>query len=142
MPRGDPEMRVFSETTDVTSASLLLRSLKENIPFLKDGLGNIIVTQVEYCKCRRGSPWEHEFLLVTLKESVGAKRTALLLVDRLMDDTKEYAGGQDELLADIARHQCKDIIDIEATALTNSNSTAESESRALLAAQQWDTGAL
>ncbi|KAK0207661.1 hypothetical protein IW262DRAFT_1469247 [Armillaria fumosa] len=135
MPRDNPEMRVFSKTTDVTSASSLLNSLKENLPFLKDGFGNIIITQIEYCKCRKGSAWEHEFLLVTLKESVGARRTALLLVDRMMDDTKEYAGGQDELLADIAKHQKEEIIDMA----TDPNSSAESESRALPAAQQWDT---
>ncbi|KAK0189295.1 hypothetical protein F5146DRAFT_1058794 [Armillaria mellea] len=138
MPRDNPEMRVFSKTTDVTNASLLLSSLKENLPFLKDGLGNIIVTQVEYCKCRKGSAWEHEFLLVTLKESVGAERTALLLVDRLMDDTKEYTGGQDGLLADIAKHQSEEIIE-EATDSTDSKLIAEPESRALPAEQQWAT---
>ncbi|SJL17804.1 uncharacterized protein ARMOST_21366 [Armillaria ostoyae] len=139
MPRDDPEMRVFSKATDSTNASLLLASLKENLPFLKDGLGNIVVTKVKYCKCHRSkvSPWEHEFLLVTLQESVGAKQTALLLVDRLMDDRKEYAGGQDGLLADIAKHQREAIIDIEATESTDSNSTAESESRALPVEPQW-----
>ncbi|PBK98918.1 hypothetical protein ARMGADRAFT_1007559 [Armillaria gallica] len=139
MQKDDPEMSVmlvFSKATDVTRASSLLVSLKENHHFLEDGLGNIVVAQVEYCKCRKGSAWEHEFLVVTLKESVGAKRTAWLLVDRLMDDTKEYAGGQDELLADIAKHQREEIIDIEAT---DSNSSAEPESRALPAAQQWGT---
>ncbi|PBK65997.1 hypothetical protein ARMSODRAFT_960927 [Armillaria solidipes] len=136
MPRDDPEMRVFSKATDPTNASLLLGSLKENLPFLKDGLGNIIVTQVEYCKCRKGSAWEHEFLVVTLKELAGAGRTALLLVDRLMDDTKEYAGGQDGLLADVAKHQSEGIIK-ETTDSTDSNSVAESESIALPAAQQW-----
>ncbi len=130
-----PEMRVFSKARDVTNASLLLKTLKENHPFLEDGLGNIIVTQVEYCKCRKGSAWEHEFLLVKLKESVGARRTALLLVDRLMDDTKEYAGGQDELLADIAKYQSEEIIE-EATDSTDSNSVAESEPVSL---PQWDT---
>ncbi|SJL03276.1 uncharacterized protein ARMOST_06628 [Armillaria ostoyae] len=136
MPRDDPEMRVFSKATDPTNASLLLGSLKENLPFLKDGLGNIIVTQVEYCKCRKGSAWEHEFLVVTLKELARAGRTALLLVDRLMDDTKEYAGGQDGLLADVAKHQSEGIIK-ETTDSTDSNSVAESESIALPAAQQW-----
>ncbi len=70
---------------------------------------------------------------MTLKESVGARWTALLMVDRLMDGTKEYAGGQDKLLADIARHQDEETIDIVAT---DSNSTAESESIALPAGQQ------
>ncbi|KAK0238435.1 hypothetical protein EDD85DRAFT_788800 [Armillaria nabsnona] len=138
MQEDVPEMRVFSKARDVTNAWLLLCSLKENLHFLKDGLGNVIVTQVEYCKCccSKGRPWEHEFLLVTLKESVGAGRMALLLVDRLMDDTKEYAGGQDGLLADISKHQSGEIINIEAT---DWNSTAESESRALPAARRWGT---
>ncbi len=141
-----PEMRVFSKARDVTNASLLLRTLKENHPFLEDGLGNIIVTQVEYCKCclskGHGNHWEHEFLLVTLKESVGPRRTAFLIVDRLIDDRKEYAEGQDGLLADIAKHQREAIIDIEATESTestDSNSTVESPSRASPAAQQWTT---
>ncbi len=72
---------------------------------------------------------------MTLKESVGAKRRALLLVDRLMDDTKEYAGGQDGLLADIDKHQSEEIIE-EATDLTDSNSVAESEPISL---PQWAT---
>ncbi|KAK0207658.1 hypothetical protein IW262DRAFT_523498 [Armillaria fumosa] len=135
MPQDGPEMRVFSNTTDITKASSLLRSLKENYPFFKDGLGNIIVIKIEYYKCRKGIAWEHEFLLVTLKEPFGAQRTALLLVDWMMDDTKEYAGGQDELLADIAKHQKEEIIDMA----TDSNSSTESESGALPAAQQWDT---
>ncbi len=135
---NSPAMCVFLKATDVTDASLLLSSLKENLPFLEAGLGNIIVTQVEYCKCCRskGSPWEHEFLLVTLKEPVGARRTALLMVDRLMDDTKKYAGGRVGLLADIAMHQREETIDIVAP---ESNATAESESIALPAVQQWDT---
>ncbi|SJL03278.1 uncharacterized protein ARMOST_06631 [Armillaria ostoyae] len=57
------------------------------------------------------------------------------MVDRLMDDTKEYPG---ELLADIARHQSEEtIIDIEATDSADSNSTAESEFRAL--STEWPT---
>ncbi|KAK0488529.1 hypothetical protein IW261DRAFT_1588876 [Armillaria novae-zelandiae] len=135
MPRDSPEMRVFSKATDVTSASSLLNSLKENLPFLKDGLGNILITQIEYCKCNKSSVWEHEFLLVTLKESVGSRRSSLLLVDRMMDNTKEYAGGQDELLTDIAKHQKEETIDMA----TDSSSSTESESGALPAAQQWDT---
>ncbi|KAK0497449.1 hypothetical protein EDD18DRAFT_1162257 [Armillaria luteobubalina] len=136
MSQDNPEMFIFSRTTDVTSASRLLRALKENYPFLKDGFGNIIVIQIEYCKCSKGSAWEHEFLLVTLKESVGARRSALLLVDRRMDDTKEYAGGQDELLADMVKHQREEIIDTATD--PNSSAESESESGALPAAQQWD----
>ncbi|KAK0197686.1 hypothetical protein F5146DRAFT_1130547 [Armillaria mellea] len=133
MSPNDPEMRVFSKITpEVTSASSLLNSLKENLPFLKDGFGNVIVTKIEYCKCKKA--WEHEFLLVTLKESVGARRTALLLVDWRIDDTKEYTGGQDELLADIIKHQGEETADTA----TDSNSSAESESGALPAAQQCD----
>ncbi|KAK0189300.1 hypothetical protein F5146DRAFT_1225918 [Armillaria mellea] len=141
MHKEGPAMRVFSNATDATNASLLLTSLKENIYFLKDGVGNIIVTKVDYCKCQcgKGSPWEHEFLIVTLKESVGARRTAGLLVDRLIDDTKDYSGGSDELLADIARHQSEETVDIEATDSADLNSSAESESRALPPVQQWAT---
>ncbi|KAK0488531.1 hypothetical protein IW261DRAFT_1439892 [Armillaria novae-zelandiae] len=106
MPQDKPEMRVFSKAKDATNASLLLSALKENHPFLKDGLGNIIVTKIEYCKCHhtKGSPWEHEFLFVTLGEAVEDKRTAFLMVERLMDDAEEYTGAQNAQLADIARH--------------------------------------
>ncbi|KAG7444560.1 uncharacterized protein BT62DRAFT_248641 [Guyanagaster necrorhizus] len=149
-PQRNDEMRVFSSDKDVTNASNLLSSLKENLPFLDHGLGNIIVTQIEYCKCRfgAGSRWEHEFLFVTLKESVRARRTALLMVDRLNDDTKEYKG-PDELLADLVRHQGQEMIDVEGTTdSTDSNSSASSSaepsttaspSRALPNAQHWGT---
>ncbi|KAG7439422.1 uncharacterized protein BT62DRAFT_924739 [Guyanagaster necrorhizus] len=157
-PQRNDEMRVFSTDKDVTNASNLLSSLKENLPFLDHGLGNIIVTQVEYCKCRfgAGSRWEHEFLIVTLEESVRARRTALLMVDRLNDDTKEYKG-PGELLADLVRHQSQEMVDVEADVeanvevtadSTDSNSSASSSiessttaspARALPNAQQWGT---
>ncbi|KAK0207657.1 hypothetical protein IW262DRAFT_1418551 [Armillaria fumosa] len=129
MPQDNPEMCVFSKTTDVTSASSLLRSLKENFPFLKGGFGNIIVTKIEYCKCRhtKGSPWEHEFLFVTLEEAVGAKRTAFLLVERLMDDAEEYAGAQNGQLADIARHQNEEMNGTEGTG-SNPSSPSSTQS--------------
>ncbi|KAK0497452.1 hypothetical protein EDD18DRAFT_1162269 [Armillaria luteobubalina] len=128
MPQDNPEMCVFSKTTDVTSASSLLRSLKENYPFLKGGFGNIIVTKIEYCKCRHtnGSPWEHEFLFVTLEEAVGAKRTAFLMAERLMDDAEEYVGAKDAQLADIARRQNEETNGTEGT---NSNPSSPSSTR-------------
>ncbi|KAK0472742.1 hypothetical protein IW261DRAFT_1424094 [Armillaria novae-zelandiae] len=45
--------------------------LREINSFLQYGLGHIIIQHVEYCKCRKtkSSPWEHEFLIVTVKES-------------------------------------------------------------------------
>ncbi|KAK0488534.1 hypothetical protein IW261DRAFT_1439921 [Armillaria novae-zelandiae] len=141
MQEDHPGMCVFSKTTASSNASLLLISLKENYFFLKDGFRNIIITKVDYCKCHRGkgSPWEHEFLLVTLKETVGAGRTAGLLVDRLMDDAKEYTGGPDEMLADIAMHQSEEIVDVEPTESTDTISIAESEPTSLPSAQQWAT---
>ncbi len=130
MQKDNPEMRVFSKTTEVTSASTLLRSLKENHPFLKDGLGNIIVTKIEYCKCRhtKGSPWEHEFLFVTLDEAVGARRTAFLMAERLMDDAEEYSGAQDGQLADIARHQNGEMNGTEGTGANQSSSSSTQSS--------------
>ncbi|KAK0488530.1 hypothetical protein IW261DRAFT_1556986 [Armillaria novae-zelandiae] len=47
----------------------------------------------------------------------------------------QYSGGQDELLADITKDQREEIIDT----VTDSNSSAESESGTLPVAQQWDT---
>ncbi|SJL10989.1 uncharacterized protein ARMOST_14386 [Armillaria ostoyae] len=129
--RGDPEMRVFSKVKEVTNASSLLISLKENLPFLKDGLGNIIVTKIEYCKCRhtKGSPWEHEFLFVTLDEAVGARRSAFLMAERLMDDAEEYTGAQDGQLADIARHQNEEMNGTEGTDSNPSTSLSTQSSK-------------
>ncbi|KAK0488537.1 hypothetical protein IW261DRAFT_355717 [Armillaria novae-zelandiae] len=142
MPQeNDPRMYVFSNTRVELDASLLLSYLKENRHFPEHGLRKIIVTKVDYCKCHpgKGSPWEHEFLLVTLKETVGAGRTAWLLVDRLMDDAMEYTGGLDEVLADRARHQSEEMVDMEPTESTGTISIAESESTSLPSAQQWAT---
>ncbi|KAK0203176.1 hypothetical protein DFS33DRAFT_1385527 [Desarmillaria ectypa] len=145
-PRRSDEMRVFSRTKDVTNASSLLSSLKENYHFLDHGLGNIVITQVEYCKCHfsQDSPGEHEFLLVTLKESVGARRPAYLMVDRLHDDTKKYRG-EDELRADLARHQAQEMTGMEGID-SNSSASSSTESsttapflRALSAPPTWET---
>ncbi|KAK0457379.1 uncharacterized protein EV420DRAFT_1550579 [Desarmillaria tabescens] len=148
-PQHSDEMRVFSRTKDVTNASSLLSSLKENYHFLDHGLRNIVLTQVEYCKCRfsQDSPGEHEFLLVTLKELVGARRPAYLMVDRLNDDTKKYR--KDELLADLVRHQDQEMAGMEETDSSDSStsssaasltlSTTASMPRVLPAAPTWDT---
>lgn len=128
-PRRSDEMRVFSRVKDITNTSSLLGSLRENHHFLDHGLGNILVTKVEYCKCpfSQDNPGEHEFLLVTLKESGGARRTAFLLVDRLNDDTKKYRG-EDELRADLAKHQEEEMNGIEETDPNSSSSSSTSES--------------
>ncbi|KAK0440913.1 uncharacterized protein EV420DRAFT_1125981 [Desarmillaria tabescens] len=143
-PQRNNEMRVFSKVKDVTNASSLLSSLRENYHFLDHGLGNIIVSQAEYCKCHfsQDCPGEHEFLLVTLKESVGVRRTAYLMVDRLNDDTKKYRG-EDELRADLARHQAQEMAGIEGTDSDSSTSSptqsTTSPPGALPTASTWDT---
>ncbi|PBK59071.1 hypothetical protein ARMSODRAFT_1027752 [Armillaria solidipes] len=128
-PRHPDEMRIFSRAKDVTNASSLLSSLKENYHFLDHGLGNILVTKIDYCKCpfSQDSPGEHEFLLVTLKESVGVRRTAFLMVDRLHDDMKKYTGVE-ELRDDLAKHQSEEMNEIEGTIPNSSSSSSTSES--------------
>ncbi len=128
-PRRPDEMRIFSKVKDITNTSSVLSSLKENHHFLDHGLENILVTEVEYCKCpfSQDSPGEHEFLLVTLKESGGDRRMAYLVVDRLNDDTKKYRG-DDELLADLAKHQSEEMNGIEETDSNSSSSSSTSES--------------
>ncbi|KAK0183739.1 hypothetical protein F5146DRAFT_1228818 [Armillaria mellea] len=113
---NESHMLVFSKDVYRGTASSLDNILREITSFLQDGLGSILVQQVEYCKCRstKSSPWEHEFLIVTVKESTRRGRTAYLMVDRLVDDTKEYPDGQDGLLADMA--QRRDEADVEAAA--------------------------
>ncbi|KAK0444754.1 hypothetical protein EV421DRAFT_368449 [Armillaria borealis] len=138
-PRRPDEMRVFSKVKDVTNTSSLLSSLKENYLFLDRGLGNILVTKVEYCKCpfSEDSLGEHEFLLVTLKESAGARRTAFLVVDRLNDDTKKYRG-DDELRAALDKHQSEEMNGIEETD-SNSSSSSSTESSTTPATPTWHT---
>ncbi|SJL17803.1 uncharacterized protein ARMOST_21365 [Armillaria ostoyae] len=138
-PRRPDEMRVFSRVKDVTNTSSLLSSLKENYLFLDRGLGNILVTKVEYCKCpfSEDSLGEHEFLLVTLKESAGARRTAFLVVDRLNDDTKKYRG-DDELRAALDKHQSEEMNGIEETD-SNSSSSSSTESSTTPATPTWHT---
>ncbi|KAK0197654.1 hypothetical protein F5146DRAFT_1016318 [Armillaria mellea] len=113
---NESHMLVFSKDVYRGTASSLDNILREITSFLQDGLGSILVRQVEYCKCRltKSSPWEHEFLIVTVKESTRRGRTAYLMVDRLVDDTKEYPDGQDGLMADMA--QCRDEADVEVAA--------------------------
>ncbi|KAK0488522.1 hypothetical protein IW261DRAFT_1556978 [Armillaria novae-zelandiae] len=139
-PRRPDEMRVFSRVKDITNTSSLLSSLKENHHFLDHGLGNILVTKVEYCKCpfSQDNPGEHEFLLVTLKESGGARRTAFLLVDRLNDDTKKYRG-EDELRADLAKHQNEEMNGIAETDSHSSSSSSTSESSKTDPTPTWQT---
>ncbi len=137
-PQRSDEMRVFSRVKDITNTSSLLSSLKENHPFLDHGLGNILVTKVEYCKCpfSEDNLGEHEFLLVTLKESGGDRRTAFLVVDRLNDDTKKYRG-DDELRAALTKHQSEEMDGIKETD-SNSSSSSSTESPAS-ATPTWHT---
>lgn len=88
-PPGSDDMCIFIDEPPrgATSAKRLLNSLKNRNDFLLQGLGNIHVERVEYRKSRpSGSPLEHEYLVVTVKESSGAERRGYLLVDRLNDD--------------------------------------------------------
>ncbi|KAK0472338.1 hypothetical protein IW261DRAFT_1508231 [Armillaria novae-zelandiae] len=121
---NESHMLVFSKDVYRGTASSVDNILREINSFLQYGLGHIIVRRVEYCKCRKtkSSPWEHEFLIVTVKESTSRGRTAYLMVDRLVDDTKVYPDGQDGLLADLARH--RDESDAEAA---DPSSTDESD---------------
>ncbi|KAK0484191.1 hypothetical protein EDD18DRAFT_1467508 [Armillaria luteobubalina] len=113
-PLNKSHMLIFSKDVYRGTASSLDNILREMHSFLQDGLGRITVQRVEYCKCRKAkrSPWEHEFLIVTVKESTNRGRMAYLMVDRLVDDTKQYPGGQDGLLTDLA--QRRDEADTEA----------------------------
>ncbi|KAK0460645.1 uncharacterized protein EV420DRAFT_1746863 [Desarmillaria tabescens] len=71
-----------------TDATSLLNSLVQRYDFLLQGVGNIHVERVEYRKSQRpGSPLEHEYLVVTVKESSGAERRGYLMVDRLNSDS-------------------------------------------------------
>ncbi|PBK98945.1 hypothetical protein ARMGADRAFT_1160737 [Armillaria gallica] len=137
--RRSDAMRAFSRVKDITNTLSLLSSLKENHPFLDHGLGNILVTKVEYYRCpfSEDSLGEHEFLLVTLKESGGARRTAFLVVDRLNDDTKKYRG-EDELRAALTKHQSEEMNGIE-EADSNSSSSSSTESPTTPATPTWDT---
>ncbi|KAK0194647.1 hypothetical protein F5146DRAFT_446464 [Armillaria mellea] len=82
-PRTD-DMSIFVDEPQQYSAKALLNLLKNRNDFLLHGLGNIHVERVEYRKSRQpGSPLEHEYLVVTVKESSGADRKGYLLVDRL-----------------------------------------------------------
>ncbi|KAK0484467.1 hypothetical protein IW261DRAFT_838719 [Armillaria novae-zelandiae] len=87
-PPSNDDMCIFTDEPHlVLSASGLLKNLKNRNDFLREGLGNIHVERVEYRKSRKPrSPLEHEYLVVTVKESSGAERRGYLLVDRLNDD--------------------------------------------------------
>ncbi|KAK0499032.1 hypothetical protein EDD18DRAFT_59872 [Armillaria luteobubalina] len=86
-PRNDDMFIFIEEPHAVSRASTILRNLKNRNDFLDNGVGNIYVERVEYRKsCKPRSPLEHEYLVVTVKESTGAERRGYLLVDRLNDD--------------------------------------------------------
>ncbi|KAK0479355.1 hypothetical protein IW261DRAFT_1480375 [Armillaria novae-zelandiae] len=106
---NESHMLVFSKDVYRGTASSVDNILREINSFLQYGLGHIIVRRVEYCKCRKtkSSPWEHEFLIVTVKESTSRGRTAYLM---------------DGLLADLAQH--RDESDAEAE---DPSSTDESD---------------
>ncbi len=92
---------------DATDATSLLDSLMQRNDFLLRGLGNIHIERVEYCKSKQlRSPLEHEYLVVTVKESLGAERRGYLVVDRLNNDSPA---------------------DAEETPLTSSSSTTTAE---------------
>ncbi|PBK63717.1 hypothetical protein ARMSODRAFT_523425 [Armillaria solidipes] len=76
------DMYIFPQepARSATSATCVL----DNIQFLLRGLGTIHVERVEYRKSR--SAGEHEYLVVTTRESSGAWRRGYLLVDRLDDN--------------------------------------------------------
>ncbi|KAK0479339.1 hypothetical protein IW261DRAFT_1480318 [Armillaria novae-zelandiae] len=73
---NESHMLVFSKDVYRGTASSVDNILREINSFLQYGLGHIIVRRVEYCKCRKtkSSPWEHEFLIVTVKESTESIR--------------------------------------------------------------------
>ncbi|KAK0447123.1 hypothetical protein EV421DRAFT_1788747 [Armillaria borealis] len=67
-----------------TTATVLLNDLPLNFQFLRNNYGHARVDCVEYRKSR--TFWEHEYLVLTVTETLGAGRTMYLLVDRLDDD--------------------------------------------------------
>ncbi|KAG7439415.1 uncharacterized protein BT62DRAFT_939017 [Guyanagaster necrorhizus] len=90
MPSPGPsdDMCIFATEPQrgATSATLLLSALKNRNDFLRRGLGNIHVEQIEYRKCCPShNVSQHEYLVVTVKESSGAGRSGFLMVDRLHD---------------------------------------------------------
>ncbi|KAK0460659.1 uncharacterized protein EV420DRAFT_1641199 [Desarmillaria tabescens] len=108
------DMCIFTQELQrgATSSTLLLSALKNRNDFLLLGLGNIHVERVEYRKSQLpGSSLEHEYLVVTVKESLGAERRGYLLVDRLNDDSQ---AGSDPA----------DVQDIDLTSAPTSSSTS------------------
>ncbi len=82
----DSDMCIFirepAGARGATSAMILLNALKYRIDFLLRGRKNIYVERVEYRKSRaRSSPLQHEYLVVTVKESFGAGRRGYFSVD-------------------------------------------------------------
>lgn len=62
--------------------TILLNNTMPPLDSLWEGLGNIHVEKVEYRKSYSpGNPLGHEYLVVTVKESIGARRSGHLLVD-------------------------------------------------------------
>lgn len=88
------DMYIFpydTRTQNASSAAYLLDALRLNFHFLRQGLGTIHVERIEYRKSR--SAGEHEYLVVTMKESVGAWRRGYFLVDRLDDNPLHRSSG-------------------------------------------------
>ncbi|SJL10741.1 uncharacterized protein ARMOST_14135 [Armillaria ostoyae] len=67
-----------------TTATVLLNDLPLNFKFLRQNYGHAKVDRVEYRKSR--TFWEHEYLVLTVMETLGAGQTVYLLADRLDDD--------------------------------------------------------
>ncbi len=88
------DMYIFPQepARSATNVTCFLNALKYNFLFLLRGLGTIHVERVEYRKSR--SAEEHEYLVVTVKESAGAWWRGYLLVDRL-DDNPLYRTATD-----------------------------------------------
>ncbi|KAK0469001.1 uncharacterized protein EV420DRAFT_1756845 [Desarmillaria tabescens] len=89
MQLDSADMGIFIEEPrrGASCATLLLKTLKTRYDFLLRGLGNIHVECVEYRKSNSlFEDSEHEYLVVTVKESSRFMRTGFLLVDRLDDD--------------------------------------------------------
>ncbi|PBK63724.1 hypothetical protein ARMSODRAFT_1088327 [Armillaria solidipes] len=83
---ADSDMCVFirepATARGATSAMILLNVLKYRTDFLLRGRRHIHVERVEYRKSRaRSSPLQREYLVVTVKESLGAGRRGYFLVD-------------------------------------------------------------
>ncbi|SJL10745.1 uncharacterized protein ARMOST_14139 [Armillaria ostoyae] len=91
-PTNDMYIFLQEPARSAPSATCVLDVLKYNIQFLLRDLGTIHVERVEYRKSR--SAGEHEYLVVTMRESSGAWRRVYLLVDRLDDNPLHRTGNR------------------------------------------------